>query len=95
MALGARRIDVLGLVMREGATLVVIGSVIGFAGARLGMHMLSSFMSDVARLSGISTSDPMLLVGAPLLLAFLALICCYVPARKSMGIDPAVTLRTE
>ena len=95
MALGARRIDVLGLVMKEGAALVAAGSIIGFAAARAGMRMLASLMSDVARSTGMSASAPALLLGAPLLLAVLALVCCYVPARTSMRIDPAVTLRSE
>jgi putative ABC transport system permease protein len=40
-------------------------------------------------------SDPLLLVGAPLLLAAIALVACYLPARKSLRIDPAVSLREE
>jgi len=43
----------------------------------------------------VQSSDPLLLVGAPLLLAVLALLACYLPARKSMRIDPAVALRQE
>ncbi len=95
MALGARQVDVLGLVMKEGAVLVLIGAAIGFAGARAGTRMLAALMSDVARAAGTSASDPVLLAGAPLLLAILALVCCYVPARRSMRIDPVVTLRQE
>jgi putative ABC transport system permease protein len=49
----------------------------------------------VGRVSSTSTSDPTVLIGAPLVLAVLALIACYVPARKSVRIDPAVTLRQE
>ena len=75
--------------------MVLTGSLIGFAGARAGTRLLSFLMADVARSAGTSSNDPTLLIGAPLLLALLGLICCYVPARKSMGIDPAVTLRTE
>jgi predicted permease len=95
MALGARRADVLGLVMREGAVLVAVGTVMGLAGARAGTRVLAAFMSEVARTAGTSTSDPMLMIGAPLLLAFLAMLACFVPARKSMRIDPAVALRSE
>ena len=79
--------------MKEGAVLVTIGTVIGLSGAWAGMRLLSAFMSTVARTA--STSDPMLLVGAPLLLAALALGACYVPARKSMRIDPVAALRQE
>jgi putative ABC transport system permease protein len=95
MALGARRADVLGLVIREGAVLVAIGTVFGLAGAWAGMRGLSGFLAEIARVGNASTSDPMLLIGAPLLLGALAMAACYVPARKSMRIDPAVTLRQE
>jgi putative ABC transport system permease protein len=57
--------------------------------------MLSAMNSSVGRVSSTSTSDPTVLTGAPLVLAVLALIACYVPARKSVRIDPAVTLRQE
>jgi putative ABC transport system permease protein len=92
MALGARGIDVLGLVMKEGMVLVTIGTAIGLTSAWAGMRMLSGLFSTVA---STSTSNPLLLVGAPLLLASLALVSCYVPARRSTRIDPAATLRQE
>lgn len=95
VALGATSGDVLGLVMKEGAVLVAIGTVIGLAGARAGIRLLSAAMSSIARASGTSASDPLLLVGAPALLAALAMAACYLPARKSMRIDPAITLRQE
>ncbi|HKE21370.1 MAG TPA: ABC transporter permease [Bryobacteraceae bacterium] len=95
LALGARRADVLGLVMGEGAVLVVAGTACGMAGAWAGMQGLSGIMVEVARVAGYSTSDPTLLIGGPLLLGALAMAACYVPARKSMRIDPAVTLRQE
>jgi len=95
IALGARSADVLGLVMKEGAVLVMVGTLIGFAGAWTGMRLLSAIMSQIARTAGTSASDPALLVGAPLLLAGLALAACYVPARRSLRIDPVVALRQE
>jgi predicted permease len=95
IALGARAGDVLRLVMKESLVLVTVGSVIGFLFARAGTRVLESFMSEVARMAGTSTSDPVLLVGAPLLLGMLALVACYVPARRSTKVDPAVTLRQE
>jgi ABC-type antimicrobial peptide transport system permease subunit len=95
MALGARKSDVLGLVMKEGAVLVSAGSLIGLAGAWGGQRVLSALVSQVAQTTGRSAADPLLLAGAPLLLAGLALVACYVPARKSMRIDPAVALRQE
>lgn len=95
IALGATSQDVLGLVMREGAALVALGTVIGLAGAWAAAKVLSAMVSVVASATSASTSDPLLLVGAPVLLAGLALLACYLPARKSMSIDPASALRQE
>jgi len=95
MALGAQREDVLRLVMQEGAVLILIGAAIGLAGARGGIRLLSWIMATVAQTAGTSMSDPVLLVGAPLLLALVAVMACYLPARTSLRIDPAVSLRQE
>jgi ABC-type antimicrobial peptide transport system permease subunit len=92
MALGAQKRDVLGLVMKEGASLVTVGTVVGLAFALAGIRALSGLFFTVASVQGY---DPVLLIGAPLLLAGLALLACYVPARRSMRIDPVVTLRME
>jgi predicted permease len=92
VALGARKRDVLGMVMRRGLTLVAVGTVIGLMGAWAGIRALSGLFSTVAT---VSTSEPLLSVGAPLLLASVAVIACYLPARRSMRIDPAITLREE
>jgi predicted permease len=95
MALGAQSADVLGLVMKEGAVLVSVGTVLGLAGAWAGTRLLASLLSEVARATGKSVSDPMLLVCAPLLLAGLALVACFVPARRSLRVDPVIALRQE
>jgi len=92
MALGAQKSDVLGLVMREGATLVTIGTIIGLAFAWAGLRALSGIFFSVA---SVKSSEPVLLVGAPLLLACLAMASCYVPALRAMRVDPAVALRAE
>jgi putative ABC transport system permease protein len=92
MALGAQKSDVLGLVMKEGAVLVTAGMLLGMALAWAGLRLMSGFFFSVASVQAL---DPALVVGAPLLLASLALVACYVPARKSMRIDPAVALRQE
>jgi len=92
MALGAQRSDVLRLVMKEGATLVTAGTLIGMAITWAGVRLMSGFFFTVA---SVNTLDPELLVGAPLLLAGLALVACYVPARRSMKVDPAIALRQE
>ena len=94
MALGARHADVLGLVMKEGAFLVIVGTAIGMAGAWAGNRLLAAIFFTIASLSGMSASA-MLMAGAPVLLVAVALAACYLPARKSVRIDPAVALRQE
>jgi predicted permease len=95
MALGASRRQVLRLVMREGTALVAVGSVLGFAGAAAMTRALSSMTAEMAKAFGASTGDPLLVVGAPLLLGSLAILACYLPARKATTIDPLAALRQE
>ena len=95
VALGAGSGDVLGLVMKEGAVVVALGTAAGLALAWAGMRALAAAMSVIARTAGKSDSDQALLVAAPLLLAAVALVACYLPARKSLRVDPVVTLRQE
>jgi len=95
VALGARSADVLRLVMTEGAVLVALGAAIGLAAALAGIRALSAVLAEIAQTAGNSTSDPLLLIGTPLLLAALALLSCYLPARRSTHIDPIVALREE
>ena len=92
MALGAQKGNVLRLVMKEGAGLVISGTVIGLVMAWAGMRVLSAAFFTAA---SVKPSDPRLLIGAPLLLMALALLACYLPARRSTRIDPVVTLRQE
>ncbi len=92
LALGAQKRDVLRLVMKEGAALVTLGTAIGLFFAWAGMRLLLSLFFSVASVRG---ADPVLLIGAPLLLAGLALLACYVPARRSTRIDPMAALRQE
>lgn len=95
MALGARKTQVLRLVLREGATLIAAGSMIGFLGAVALSRALSAVTSDFADAFRVGTDDPRLLIGAPLLLAGLALLACYIPARRAMNVDPLVALRQD
>jgi ABC-type antimicrobial peptide transport system permease subunit len=92
MALGAQKRDVLTLVLKEGAILTAVGTAAGLALALAGIRALSGMFFAVASVQGY---DPVLLAGAPLLLAGLALLACYLPARRSARIDPAVALRQE
>jgi predicted permease len=94
-AVGASRAQVLGLVLREGAALVGVGTVLGFLGAIGLAKIVSSLANMFVDALRVGTNDPRLLVGAPLLLALVALLACYVPARRSTQIDPLKALREE
>jgi putative ABC transport system permease protein len=89
MALGARGRDVMKLVIREGMWLVLIGVVIGMAASLAVSRLLKSF------LFGLSAADPMTFGIIPLLLAAVALLACYVPARRATKVDPMIALRAE
>jgi predicted permease len=95
VALGARRSQILGLVMKEGAILVLAGSVFGYFAAWAISHALSAITHEVADAFGSSAHDPRLLIGAPVLLAALALLACYLPARRAARIDPLTSLREQ
>jgi predicted permease len=93
MALGARKGQVLLLVLREGTVLVIVGTVLGFLGAFGLAKMLSALTNVFVDAIRVGTDDPRLLVGAPLLLAVLALLACYVPALRATKVDPIKALR--
>ena len=95
MALGARKDQVVRLVLREGGWLVLAGSLLGLAGASALARALAAFNSVLGPSFEAGAHDPRLIIGAPLLLAALAMIACYVPARKSAKIDPTIALREE
>lgn len=95
MALGARRIDVLRIVMREGAWMVAAGTVFGFAAAYALVRAMTTFLTALSSVLRTSIGDPVLVVGAPLLLGTLTLAACYWPARRSTKIDPLAALREE
>ena len=89
MALGAARVSVLGLVVGQGFRTAVAGIVVGAIGAALGGRLLQS------QLYGVSAFDPLTIsAGAAGLLAA-ALLASYLPARRAVRVDPAVTLRYE
>jgi macrolide transport system ATP-binding/permease protein len=95
MALGARKWQALLLVLREGAALVSVGTVLGFLGAFAVAKILSALTNVFVDSLKVGTGDPRLLVGAPLLLATLAMLACYIPARRAAKIDPLKALREE
>jgi macrolide transport system ATP-binding/permease protein len=93
MALGARKGQVLRLVLRESVALTAAGTVLGLLGAFAMSKILSALTSQFADAFTVGTNDLRLLVGAPLLLAGLTLLASYVPARTAAKVDPLVALR--
>ena len=89
VALGAQNRDVLVMVIKQGMLLVVIGAVLGMAGA----YGLTRLIQTL--LFGVSASDPLTFVVAPLLLGLVGFVACYVPARRATKVDPLVALRYE
>jgi macrolide transport system ATP-binding/permease protein len=94
-ALGASSAQVLRLVLREGAALVISGTVLGFCGAIAMARILSALTDVFVQAFSVGTGDVRLLVGAPLLLAAVTMLACYVPARRSVKMDPLKALRQE
>ena len=89
MALGAQKRDVLSLIVGEGMVMVVIGVVAGLASAVAVTRVMSSLLFEV------SPTDPMTLGVITLLLSVVALLACYIPARRATKVDPLVALRYE
>jgi len=89
MALGARRADVLVMVLRQGLRLVLAGAALGVAAA----FGLTRLMSSL--LFGVSPTDPATLGAVCLVLVGVALLACLVPARRASGVDPMIALRCE
>jgi len=89
VALGAGRIEMLRLVVGQGAKMALLGVALGLAAA-IGLTRLMSGM-----LYGVSATDPLTFIAVAILLILVALAACYIPARRAMEVDPMVALRYE
>jgi len=89
MALGARQTDVLKLVMRQGLRVTIVGLLIGLVAAFGAARLLAPL------LYGIGANDPATLIGVALGVTAVAMLACYIPARRAMRVDPVVALRYE
>jgi len=89
MALGAQLSDVLKMVLRSGMSLALIGIAIGLAGA----YFLTRLMATL--LFGVTPTDAFTFASVAVILFVVALIACYIPARRATKVDPLVALRYE
>jgi predicted permease len=89
LALGAQSADVVGMVLRQGAKLALVGVGIGVVAA----FGLARLMTSL--LFGVTAHDPLTFAAVAVLLILIALLACYIPARRAMEVDPMVALRYE
>jgi len=89
MAIGARRLDVQRLVLSQGGRIVATGLILGLIGAFALAHFMQS------QLYGISSSDPLTMIAVVALLGTVAMVACWLPARRAAKTNPMVALRQE
>jgi putative ABC transport system permease protein len=89
LALGAKRGEIMRMILRQGLALAVAGAGLGLVGALIVSHLMAGL------LYGVRPTDPVTFVGVAILLIGIALLACYLPARRAMRVDPMVALRCE
>jgi putative ABC transport system permease protein len=89
LALGARRRNIMRLILRQGIQLAVAGAAIGLSCALIGSHLMASLLYDV------KATDPLSFASVAALFAVVAVLACYFPARRATKIDPMIALRHE
>jgi ABC-type antimicrobial peptide transport system permease subunit len=89
MAVGAQRTDILKMILRQGLLIVGIGVGTGLLAAFAMARLVGNF------LVGVSATDPLTYAVVTFVVAFIALVACYVPARRATRVDPTVSLRYE
>jgi putative ABC transport system permease protein len=89
VALGASPSDVMQLVLREGAWLVVIGLAVGAVLSLAGAWFISGL------LFGVSARDPLVFAAVSVLVAIAAMMACLIPGRRALQVDPLLALRAE
>lgn len=89
MALGASPGNLLGLVLRQGLVLTALGLVLGLAGAMAATRLLRTMLFEV------KTTDPLTYLGVAVVLALVALLASYIPARRAVRVDPLMALRQD
>ncbi len=101
MALGAQRNNVLGMVLRRGLGLTLIGVMVGtgvvlaLARSVFGGTIVGSSLGQRVSLLGVSATDPLIYISAALFLVAIAALATYVPARRAVRVDPTIALRYE
>jgi ABC-type antimicrobial peptide transport system permease subunit len=89
LALGAQSRNILRMVVRQGLGLALAGAAVGLVGALIVSHLMAGL------LYGVRPTDPFTFAGVALLLIAVALLACYIPARRAIRVDPLVALRYE
>jgi putative ABC transport system permease protein len=89
LALGATRTKILKMILRQGLELAIAGAALGLVGALIVSHLMAGL------LYGVRPTDPLTFVGVAILLIGIALLACYLPARRAMRVDPMIALRDE